>query len=151
MRPAFNTLREANLKIRHQLETAEACIPEINDQIAQIAKLGLIADDIFWGDVVFEQSCTSPPGTDASHLLQVVLAIPGGLGIVRWERDEYRRAWHESATDIANARRGFVPFAELEPALKALLLPQAEPLLSRLAQRVQPPQPITRPMGWDVW
>jgi hypothetical protein len=90
--------------IRHQLEVAEACVPAINDQIAQLAKTGLTADDVIWGDVVFEQACTSPPGTDASHLLQVALLIPGGLGIVRWDREEYLRSWHESSVDMTPSR-----------------------------------------------
>lgn len=70
-------------------------------------------------------------GQAALILLQAALLVPEGFGLVAWDRDEFL-SFREQGPGVRDARLRFVPFDELDSALKVLLLPQIEPLLARL-------------------
>ena len=134
-------LRHLNLSIRQQLEAAEACIPEINEQIAQLSVVGLISDAAFMGPIVYDKVYGAIPSeTDGSLLLQTALLVPEGLGIIAWDREAFL-AFRGEGPGYREARLQFNRFDQLEGALRALLLPHAAMLLERLlvvVGRVEP-------------
>jgi DNA invertase Pin-like site-specific DNA recombinase len=64
------------------------------------------------------------------------LPVPDGLGVVLWDSEEYAQ-WRDIPQGLeAEARSAFLPFEQCDAALKALLLPQIEPLLQPLRRRL---------------
>lgn len=125
-------LRQLNLSIRQQLEAAEACIPAINEQIAQLAVVGLVRDAAFMGQIVYDKAYGAIPSeTDGSLLLQAALLVPEGFGLIAWDREAFL-AFREEGPGYRDARLQFNHFDELDGALRALLLPQVAILLERL-------------------
>ena len=61
--------------------------------------------------------------------------IPGGLGVIRWDTEEYQAFRREPLVDQSGLELKFVPFAACGWAVKALLLPQIEPLMELLFTR----------------
>jgi hypothetical protein len=148
----LETLRQLNLTLRQQLEAAEARVPAINEQIAQLVGIGLIQDAALLGEVVYDKAYSPiPTPTDGSLVLQAAILIPGGLGLVAWDREEFL-AVRNQGPGYRDTHLRFVPFDELGSALKALLLPQVEPLLDRLLSIVRPLHdgPRAPASGWST-
>ena len=125
-------LRELNLSIRKQLETVESRVPSINVQVSQLAAIHLIRDAALLGEIVYDRAYGPIPShSDGGLLLQAALLVPEGLGLVAWDCEEFL-SFREQGPGVRDARLRFVPFDELDGALKVLLLPQIEPLLARL-------------------
>jgi hypothetical protein len=144
----LETLRQLNLTLRQQLEAAEARVPAINEQIAQLAGIGLIQDAALLGEVVYDKAYSPVPNpTDGSLVLQAAILIPGGLGLVAWDREEFL-AVRDQGPGYRDTHLRFVSFDELGSALKALLLPQVEPLLDRLCQMARPVPVSQYRAGW---
>lgn len=60
------------------------------------------------------------------------MCLPGGLGVLLWDNDDYTRLSEISQGLEAEARLGFPAFERCEPAIKALLLAHLETLLHQL-------------------
>jgi hypothetical protein len=129
-------LRQLNLSLRVQLEQAEARIPGINDLLQQLATIDLVTETALLGLVIFEGHYSVLTGPhDSGPLLQAALLIPGGLGVIHWDSEEYatfRKAPPQNETELFIK---FVPFESCPSAIKALLLPQVEPLLELFFSR----------------
>ncbi len=63
--------------------------------------------------------------------------MPGGLGVILWDTEEYAELGRVPEGPESEARLHLQPFEKCEPALKALLLPQIEPLIQRLFERMR--------------
>ncbi len=145
-------LKDFNLWLRGQLALAETRVPKLNDQIEQLARMGLLENETLLGDVIYTRPYTDPQATDGSLLIQAALLVPGGIGLVEWDRDHYLETYRSPLPMESGARVRFRPFDVLEPALKALLLPQVEVLLSRLLSLALPKEPAPPPAltGWTT-
>jgi hypothetical protein len=133
----FQTLREANIKTRQQLELAEARISAANHQIDQLAAIQLLSSQIFLGDYILQvpYDVAGDP-RPSGQIIQAVLAIPGGLGCIFWDSEELAQL--ESTPEFQyEALQRFEPFDDCAPAVKARLVPQAGPLLDRLLEALK--------------
>ncbi len=84
-----------------------------------------------------EYSPESQPN-DSGLVLQAALDIPRGFGIAAWDSGNYAELRRSPEGLEFQRSLNFVPFDELEPAIRALLLPQVESLLLRLIQLAEP-------------
>jgi hypothetical protein len=131
-------LRQLNLRIRQQLELAEAELPVINDLINQLAVIDLANGVIILGDVVYQRPYNPGAGpSDSGQVMQAAIAIPGGLGLVLWDSEVFAAS---AATDNLEreARSRFLPFANCSSAWKALVMQHAESLIERFCFVVCP-------------
>jgi hypothetical protein len=150
---SLSAIQQLNLSLRQQLELAEAQVPALNEQIAQLGGIDLIRDAAILGEVIYDRaySADSSPA-DGSLLLQAAILVPGGIGLVAWDREEFLVFRGHERPGYRDAQPRFVAFGDLGSALKAMLLPQIEPLLARLLVIVRPIQDVPRPPqngGWS--
>lgn len=129
-------LRMLNLVLRLRLEQAEARIPGINDLIQQLFAIELLPETALLGLVIFERHYSAQTGPqDSSQVLQAAILIPGGLGVVCWDSEDYLAFRNHLPENLQELFLKFVPFDRCGSAVKALLLPQVEPLMERLMTR----------------
>lgn len=134
--PIVEQLRQLNLSLRLQLEQAEARIPVINELIERLAAIELVSETALLGLVIYEKHYSSQSGPqDSSQVLQAVLMIPGGFGVICWDVEEYLAFRDHPPEDLSNLFLKYVPFDSCVSAVKALLLPQVEPLMELLMKR----------------
>jgi len=130
-------LRQLNLTLRVQLDQAEARIPGINDLIQQLGAIDLLNDAALLGLVIYERHYDLSRGPhDSGQVLQSVLMIPGGIGVLLWDTEEYLAFRSTPEPDPTTLKLKFVPFDDCEGAVKALLLPQVQPLMELLMNRL---------------
>ena len=127
------------LQMRSQLDQADAHVSNINQIVKSIGDLKLVTERTLLGHVVHMQEY-SPRSqmTDSGFVLQAALDIPKGLGIAAWDSETYAELRTSPEGLDPHASLKFVPFNELEPAIRALLLPHVESLLIRLIQLADP-------------
>lgn len=147
-------LQELNLIVRRLQEEAELRIPPVNEIIAQVAAVGLANQTVILGDVMTELPYSTADGPyDSGQLLLAVLVVPGGLGVARWDSEEYWQATQAPEPPGADLWLRFRPFSELVAIEKALLLLHAAPLVERLCRVVLPAvrpcnrEPLRTPPG----
>lgn len=134
--PIVEQLRQLNLSLRIQLEQAEARIPGINDLIEQLATIELVSETALLGLVIYEKHYSALNGPqDSGQVLQSVLMIPGGIGVICWDTEEYLAFRDHPPDDLSELFLKYVPFNSCVSAVKALLLPQVEPLMELLMKR----------------
>lgn len=134
-------LQQFNTELRQQLEAAEACIPPINDAIEQLARVGLVHDQAFLGPIVYERGYSDRTGPHTSgQVLQSALLVPGGLGIVLWDSEEYLAFVNSPAPPGSDLFPRFVRFEDCPLGVKALLMLHVRDLFERLYRMVMPPQ-----------
>jgi len=134
--PIIQQLRQLNLSLRIQLEQAEARIPDINELIEQLAAIELISETALLGLVIYEKHYSALSGPhDSSQVIQSALMIPGGIGVVCWDTEEYLAFRDNPPEDLSELYIKYVPFDSCASAVKALLLPQVEPLMELFMKR----------------
>ena len=80
------------IRLRSQLNRAEAHVPTLNSVIARLTELNLIPERTLLGHIVHMRDYEPGSGIiDSGMVLQAALQIPGGLGIVVWDTEEYVR------------------------------------------------------------
>lgn len=127
----FSRLKLLNLEIRRWLELAEARIGMANELLAQLAATELMNDQIFLGDVILQRSYSVHFDSGTGQVIQAALSTCGGFGAIFWDSEEL--ATLEGAPQFeSEATLRLIPFGQCGPAVKALLLPQLEPLLDCL-------------------
>ena len=132
-------LQDLIIRLRSQLDQAEAHLPALNNVIARLAELSLIPERTLLGHIVHMRDYE--PGTgiiDSGMVLQAALRIPDGLGIVVWDTEQYTLLRNSPQGLEGEVVMRFFPFAELDPPLKALILPHTESLLERVIRMAIP-------------
>lgn len=131
-------LNDLILRMRSNLEQAEAHVPKINEAITRLAALDLIPETSLLGHVVHERHFAPETGNPDSQILQAAIFVPRGVGLVFWTTDEYM-AFRNSARDLeTDPLVHFVPWDDLESPIRALLFPHLESLLNRVIQMATP-------------
>jgi hypothetical protein len=133
-------LRDANLTLRHRLEIAQAVVPEINSNLSRLLALQALPDITLLGAVIHQQPYATGLGPTASG--QVFLAnirIPGGLGVLLLDSEEYLELKGEAEGFERAAATKFLAFDECPPAIQAMLLPQVAGLLEQLCRLLNGP------------
>ncbi len=125
-------LMEVNIRVRQQLELAEAQIGTVNALLAQLFATELINDQIFLGDIVLKRAYdVRADRADSPQMIQAVLSVGKGIGAVFWDMEELAQLSRSPELET-EAIYKLVPFDQCGSAIKALLLPHAGPLLVRL-------------------
>jgi hypothetical protein len=121
----------------HAADQADAKVHTANEFIQRIADSGWLARTAVLGQIILDHSYEPRPGgSDSGQLAQAVLLVPGGFGILLWDSEDYVALREVPEGLEAEAWVMFHPFDECEPALKALLLSQIDPLLAQLCKKL---------------
>ena len=107
----------------------------INDLLKQLDTIQLGCKRAFLGPVVYQRPYDR--GYGAEDLCQVIqaTAIAGhGLGVTLWHAEEYQAFCEQPWPDDHTVLVHFIAFDDLESSIKALLMPEVEPLLNRICQ-----------------
>ena len=123
--------------LRNSLEKAEALIPVVNEQLAELAAMG-VSDLQVEGPAIYSRPQGLTIGqTDDYCIYQAVVVVPGGVGAALWnsgEFDEYMNRPYGEPIDLAPR---FVEFAQCPPVVKALLVTHASQMVSSLMADVR--------------
>src|SRR3712207_4347235 len=93
----------------------------------------ILSEMAICGPVILQRSYAPvPSGHNSSGIVQAVLHVPQGIGIVRWNSEDLACLQEIPEALEAQACRDFVPFEQCEPVAKALLWPHIEPLVHQL-------------------
>lgn len=85
IRSQLEKLQKLNMDLRQRLEQAELTIPQLNEQIEHLVRIGLVHENVYLGDIVMDQ--THSDSSDMSTVKQAALLVPGGFGILHWDRE----------------------------------------------------------------
>ena len=130
----IEALKALNLSVRHQLEAAEAYVIGINDAVRQLVEIELIEPTMLLGHIIHEARYNHRLGReDSTRVLQAALGIGyGGTGVIVWDSQRYWEFLNFNETQNCEVELNFVPFDDCPSAVKGLLLPQLQPLVTRL-------------------
>jgi hypothetical protein len=131
-------LHRFNLQIRHDRDTAEAVIPEINAQIERLYNSHLASRLVLLGDVLLQRPYEARHGAeDSGQVVLAVLQVPGGITCCFFDSEELHQLQkRQGAVEEAVAIHA-IPFANLDPHSKGRLLGQVEPLVERFVQAMR--------------
>ena len=134
----IEALRHLTLSVRRQLESAEAYVTGINEVVRQLVEIELIEPTILLGDIVHEARYNPRLGReDSTRILQAALGCGhGDIGAVIWDSEQYWEFLRRNEPPNCEVELNFTPFDECPSAVKGLLLPQMQPLVTRLAELV---------------
>lgn len=129
---AFNT------GIRHRWYLADCLVPGINDMLALMAGLGLLTDTVLLGEVICDRSYAYPPlDHESGQVVQAALLVPGGLGVVVWDSEEYVEYSRNPSRPDFDVRARFRPYRQCGQALRALILPHIAMALEHACCRLR--------------
>ena len=123
--------------IRSGLEQAEAMIPPLNDQLNELAMLGVTSHQVEGPSIYAHPAELSNDTDDAIVVFQAVLLMPGGIGAATWSGDDYNEYRHCLHGEQVDLRDRFLPYAKLPPIVRATLLKHASPLVGNLLRDVR--------------
>lgn len=130
---AFLTqLQTLNLQLRAQLEFAELLIPQLNQQVAQLGAIRLLERIAILGDILYDRCYLEDETGSDGLVLQAALLVPGGIGAIAWDREEYLAHLRRGPTELHTVRTQFMAFGELASGQKAVLLLATSRLLNEL-------------------
>jgi hypothetical protein len=118
--------------IRTGLAEAESTIPMINEQLTELADLGITQFEIEGPSVYCRVAGTSGAVTDDHVVYAAVLVMPGGIGATRWAADEYTERYGDSNHEPPQLSKRFVPFEECPPVVGAILARHVSRLIGGL-------------------
>jgi hypothetical protein len=95
--------------IRSGLEEAEATIPSINDQLSQLAMLGITSHQVEGPSIYARPAGLTNDNSDEVCVFQAVLLIPGGIGAAAWNAEEYNEHLLCSFGEQVDLRGRFLP------------------------------------------
>lgn len=123
--------------LHHAAEQAEAHVERANRLIRKLTDSGLLAEGVILGAVIYERRYIPGQGrSDSAQLVQAVLHLPKGLGVVLWDSEEYVQLEPQQHVLEEEVMSKFSPFAECELAIKALYLPHLPELMDKLRKRL---------------
>ena len=123
--------------VRTNLDKAEALIPVVNEQLSELAAMG-VSDLQVEGPAVYSRPQGLSAGqTDDHCIYQAVVVMPGGIGAAIWNSgdfDEYVNRPYGEPVDLAPR---FVAFGKCPPVVKALLVTHASRMVASLMEDVR--------------
>jgi hypothetical protein len=123
--------------VRTNLDKAEALIPVVNEQLSELAAMG-VSDLQVEGPAVYSRPQGLSVGqTDDHCIYQAVVVMPGGIGAAIWNSgdfDEYINRPYGEPVDLAPR---FVEFAKCPPVVKASLVTHASHMVASLMEDVR--------------
>lgn len=126
-------LRSLNAQLTQGCDQADARMRDVNDQIHELARTGLINPTFYLGPIIHSRDYSPrPDGHDSRQIIQAALSIPNGIGAVFWDSDDYLHATVYPEGLESDAVLYFRPFAKCEPAIRAKLLPHIDRLMEKL-------------------
>lgn len=123
--------------IRSGLEEAEALIPPLNDQLNELALLGVTCHQVEGPSVYARPAGLSNDTDDTAVVFQAVLLMPGGIGAAAWNSDAFNEYQHCSYQEQADLRDRFLPYTKLPPIVRALLAKHASEMVGNLLRDVR--------------
>jgi hypothetical protein len=83
---------------------------EVNQLLGQLGKAGLVHETVVLGEVIHHRYYSPQrEGHDSSQLVQAVLCLPGGIGVVLWDSEKNTELRDVSDSLESEARLGFRP------------------------------------------
>lgn len=123
--------------IRSGLAQAEAMIPTLNDQLTELAMLGVTRHQIEGPSIYARPAGLSNAKDDEVVIFQAVLLMPGGIGAAVWSVDEYNEYHHCSHGEQVDLRDRYLPYAKLPPVVRAVLSKHATRMVDNLISDVR--------------
>ena len=140
----YEELSQQLLRMKHQLETAEAKAAGLNGFVNEVWQFGLSSRTAFLGPVITTRAYDPEEGgVDSGQVIQAVLLVPGGLGVLVWDTEEFVKLSEIPDGLEAHAPLYHVPFERCEPMIRALLNGYIEPLVERLLEALKTSVAIT--------
>ena len=123
--------------LRNGLQTAEACIPAINEHLADLATLG-VTDFQIEGPTIY----CRPAGVSSLHddefvIYQATLVMPGGIGAAIWGSTEYHEHTSRPYGEPVDLVSRFAPYGKCPPLVRAMLIAHTGRMLENLMQDVR--------------
>ncbi len=128
----LSQLQTLNLQLRSQLEFAELLVPQFNQQIAQLGAIRLLNRIAILGEILFDRCYLDEELSGDGLVLQAALLVPGGIGAIAWDREEYLAHLRRRTADPHIVETQFMSFSELASGQKAILLRALPRLLNEL-------------------
>ena len=123
--------------VRSNLDNAEALIPLINQQLSELAAMG-VSDLQVEGPAVYSRPHgLSAAQTDDHYIYQAVVVMPGGIGAVIWNSSDFADYGSRPYGEPVNLAPHFIEFAKCPPVVKALLVTHASRMLQSLMEDVR--------------
>jgi len=123
--------------IRSGLEKAEALIPMLNVQLAELATLGVINHQVEGPGFYARPAGVSNDTNDDVCIYQAILLMPGGIGSAVWSAEEYNEYLHREYGEQADLRGRFMPYEKLPPVVRALIVKHADKMVASLLRDVR--------------
>lgn len=123
--------------IRSGLEQAEAMIPALNQQLAELDLLGVTRHQVEGPSLYGRPAGLSNDTDDAAIVFQAVLLMPGGIGAAEWSADDYSEYQHRAHGEPVDLRTRFVPYGKLPLIVRAMLVKHASQLIGSLLRDVR--------------
>jgi len=123
--------------IRSGLEEAEALIPMLNVQLADVAALGVIGHQVEGPAVYARPAGVSNDTNDDVCLYQAMLLMPGGIGSAVWSAEEYSEYVHRGYGEQTDLRGRFMPYEKLPTIVRALIVKHVDKMVESLLRDVR--------------
>lgn len=130
-------LARLTMMIRLGLENAEAAIPGVNDQLDELAALGITNFQIEGPAVYCRPAGPSSDHDDSFVVYQAAIIQPGGIGCLHWTADEYDEHINPPYGDPVDLSPRFMPYDSCPLPVRALLVAHSGRLLDNLLADVR--------------
>ncbi len=128
-------LRLRVLRFRHQLEIAEARVPRWNQLVHEFWRAGLMPQMAILGRVIETRPYAPIEGGHSSgQVVQASLLIPGGVGVLLWDTEDFVLQSKISDGLESHAWAHHVPFDRCAPADQVALAEQFPMLIGRFVR-----------------
>jgi hypothetical protein len=118
--------------LRTGLTESEATMPVINDQLAELADVG-ITDFEFEGPIIYYRVAgISGAYCDDRVLYAAALVMPGGVGATCWTSADYENRFWDSPQVQPSLRERFLAYPKCPSVVRALLPRHAGVLVTSL-------------------
>jgi len=120
--------------IRTSVSLADSAIPQINQQLRELAELGV--DNLeLEGPPLYSRTASPSPAFDERRVVYAAaLLMPGGLGYTSWDAEDYAARYGTSHCEPPCLRERFMPFAEAPAIVRAALPAHTPKLIAQLLQ-----------------
>lgn len=130
-----NLLRTA-ATIRCKLDDLAKHVAEVDEQLKQLAILRPDVSLMLVSDVHLRQRRQSAEGLCSQPAVTIGIRLPGGVGLVVWRDLPSLQNGDGRHSVDGEPPPNFLPFNDVSPVLRRLLIPHLESVLDGLRQRM---------------